>query len=373
MKNKLSELRNNLTKEKVKENTKSFMETTKEKTSDLGGMISNKTSEIYNNREEITSGLKEKVSGFRVLKSKKSKDEVDKPTENKKGVDLFNSKIRQKSLDDYNEVVKEYELISTIFTEEVEDLYYRRMQALDIVKKAEEHINQIANTPKEFEVELKKIKAEITSFESKEAEILKAEKEAKMAAAGSGAGATLSSLGIAVATMGPTAAMGVATAFGTASTGTAISALSGAAATNAALAWLGGGAIAAGGGGMSAGTALLALAGPVGWTIAGVALTASVGSGIFASSKNLEAAETLVSERKNLETIKKKFEGKTFEIQSLNNVTKLQEEGLSIINKQVIKTDYATFTDDEKLQAGVLVNSTFTLAELINKELSLDD
>ena len=37
-------------------------------------------------------------------------------------------------------------------------------------------------------------------------------------------------LGIAVATMGPTAAMGVATTFGVASTGTAISALSGAAA-----------------------------------------------------------------------------------------------------------------------------------------------
>ena len=92
-------------------------------------------------------------------------------------------------------------------------------------------------------------------------------------------------MGIAVATMGPTAAMGVATTFGVASTGTAISALSGAAANSAALAWLGGGALAAGGGGMSAGTAFLGLAGPVGWTIAGVAGAAAIGSGIYANHK----------------------------------------------------------------------------------------
>jgi excinuclease ABC subunit C len=81
--------------------------------------------------------------------------------------------------------------------------------------------------------------------------------------------------GVAVAALGPTAAMGIATTFGVASTGTAISALSGAAATNAALAWLGGGALAAGGGGMAAGSAFLALAGPIGWAIAGVAIISS--------------------------------------------------------------------------------------------------
>lgn len=90
-----------------------------------------------------------------------------------------------------------------------------------------------------------------------------------------GKGAAGIGVGVAVAALGPTAAMGIATTFGVASTGTAISTLSGAAATNAALAWLGGGALAAGGGGMAAGNALLALAGPVGWAIAGVALLSS--------------------------------------------------------------------------------------------------
>lgn len=114
-----------------------------------------------------------------------------------------------------------------------------------------------------------------------------------------GGGAAGASLGIGVATLGPTAAMGVATTFGVASTGTAISALSGAAATNAALAWLGGGALAAGGGGMAAGNMLLTLAGPVGWTIAGLAL---VGSGILfwktkSDQERLENLFLLVSER----------------------------------------------------------------------------
>ena len=52
-----------------------------------------------------------------------------------------------------------------------------------------------------------------------------------------GKGAAGVGAGVAVVTMGPTAAMGVATTFGVASTGTAISSLSGVAATNAALAW----------------------------------------------------------------------------------------------------------------------------------------
>ena len=90
----------------------------------------------------------------------------------------------------------------------------------------------------------------------------------KGAAVGAGAG-------VAIATMGPQAAMGVVTAFGVASTGVQISTLTGAAATNAALALLGGGTLAAGGGGVAAGEALLALAGPIGWSIAGISMLAT--------------------------------------------------------------------------------------------------
>lgn len=209
--------------------------------------------------------------------AKNVKDSADK-------VDLFNSKLRAKAVEDYNNAVERYENVSDDLAKSTQALYDLRKIAIVHVKYVEQHINQLANTPKEFAVELHKINTEVTTFENKEDEIKEAEKQAKAAEGGSGAGATLSALGIAVATMGPTAAMGVATTFGVASTGTAISALSGAAANSAALAWLGGGALAAGGGGMSVGTAFLGLAGPVGWTIAGVAGAAAIGSGIYANN-----------------------------------------------------------------------------------------
>lgn len=289
------------------------------------------------------------------------------------GNHMFNAKLRKNAIDNYNAAVERYEKVANDLGENTNVLYKEREKALKLVKLIEERINQLANTPKEFKVTLLKIEIEVENFKTKQQEIKKAEVEAKAAAGGSGAGATLSALGVAVATMGPTAAMGIATTFGVASTGTAISTLSGAAATNAALAWLGGGALAAGGGGMSAGSAFLALAGPVGWTIAGVMLAGSVGSGLYASHKNKETANKLIVERENLEKIIRKFNTMNSEVKALVETTNTQITGVIKAEKDLIGSDYSQFSKDEKIQAGLLVNSTLTLAQLINKELKLDD
>lgn len=286
---------------------------------------------------------------------------------------MFNAKLRKNAIDNYNAAVERYEKVANDLGENTNVLYKEREKALKLVKLIEERINQLANTPKEFKVTLQKVEIEVENFQTKQQEIKKAEVEAKVAAGGSGAGATLSALGVAVATMGPTAAMGIATTFGVASTGTAISTLSGAAATNAALAWLGGGALAAGGGGMSAGSAFLALAGPVGWTIAGVMLAGSVGSGLYASHKNKETANKLIVERENLEKIIRKFNTMNSEVKALVETTNTQITGVIKAEKDLIGSDYSQFSKDEKIQAGLLVNSTLTLAQLINKELKLDD
>lgn len=286
---------------------------------------------------------------------------------------MFNAKLRKNAIDNYNAAVERYEKVANDLGENTNVLYKEREKALKLVKLIEERINQLANTPKEFKVTLLKIEIEVENFKTKQQEIKKAEVEAKAAAGGSGAGATLSALGVAVATMGPTAAMGIATTFGVASTGTAISTLSGAAATNAALAWLGGGALAAGGGGMNAGSAFLALAGPVGWTIAGVMLASSVGSGLYASHKNKETANKLIVERENLEKIIRKFNTMNSEVKALVETTNTQITGVIKAEKDLIGSDYSQFSKDEKIQAGLLVNSTLTLAQLINKELKLDD
>lgn len=131
----------------------------------------------------------------------------------------------------------------------------------------------IRNVPEEKMLKYEKLKVIRVNWKQQAEKIELEYKKAEVKTAGQGAAGV--GAGVAVAALGPTAAMGIATTFGVASTGTAISALSGAASTNAALAWLGGGALAAGGGGMAAGSAFLALAGPVGWAIAGVSVVAS--------------------------------------------------------------------------------------------------
>ena len=291
----------------------------------------------------------------------------------REGNHMFNAKLRKNAIDNYNVAVERYEKVANDLGENTIVLYKEREKALALVKRIEERINQLANTPKEFKLTLQKIEIEVKHFNTKQQEIKKAEIEAKVAAGGSGAGATLSALGVAVATMGPTAAMGIATTFGVASTGTAISTLSGAAATNAALAWLGGGALAAGGGGMSAGSAFLALAGPVGWTIAGVMVAGSVGSGLFASYKNKDTANKLIFERENLEKTIRKFNTMNAEVKALIETTGTQITGVIKAEKDLIGSDYSQFSKEEKNQAGLLVNSTLTLAQLVNKELKLND
>lgn len=284
---------------------------------------------------------------------------------------MFNSKLRKEAIDMYNLAVKRYEKSAQKLDKNATHLYQEREKAISLVKIVEQRINEIANTPKEFKVTLKKIDVALENFESKQQKIKSAEIEAKTAAGGSGAGATLSALGVAVATMGPTAAMGFATTFGVASTGTAISTLSGAAATNAALAWLGGGALAVGGGGINAGAALLALAGPVGWTIAGVMLATSVGAGVYANHKNKETADELIKERQNIEILIRKLNSMNAEVNALIDATLTQVTGVRDAKNSLVGTDYNAFSDDQKIQAGFLVNSTLTLAMLINKELEL--
>ncbi len=357
---RLSEVANEASKhsEFLKEHSKKVSKSTIKTISNLG-INSSKTINTIGKGASVA--LKETGSMLTQAGDKASK------------VDMFSSKLRKQAIDDYNLTVSKYEEVALNLEKTTQDLYNKRLEAVELVKIIEDHINQLANTPKEFSVYLEKIALEIDNFQHKQSEIKKAEVEAKLAAGSSSAGASLSALGVAVATMGPTAAMGIATTFGVASTGTAISTLSGAAATNAALAWLGGGALAAGGGGMTAGNALLALAGPVGWTIAGIALTASVGTGLFASYKNKETAIKLISERENLELIVRKFNNLNADVEALIEVTDTQIEGVKRTNSLVIGADYNSFSKDEKMQAGLLVNSTLTLAQLVNKELKLND
>lgn len=282
---------------------------------------------------------------------------------------MYNSKLRKRAVDDFNQAVERYVATTGKFEAAVENLYELRVGAAREAVAVAEHITALANAPREFKVSAERAAVEIRSFEVKQNEIKKAEILAKRQAKGSAAGASLGALGIAVATMGPTAAMGVATTFGVASTGTAIASLSGAAATNAALAWLGGGALATGGGGMAAGSAFLAAAGPVGWAVAGAAGLITVGVGAAASVKNKKAANDADAQRDEIEQAIRRFDRVAAEVEALKELTETQVDKVSALRGRVPTTDYASFTDDEKKLAAALVNANLTLAQLINKEV----
>ncbi|GAA3033528.1 hypothetical protein [Microbacterium dextranolyticum] len=285
---------------------------------------------------------------------------------------LFNSKLRKRAVEGFNEAVERYVASTGKFETAVGALYSLRVGAAQQVRAISDHINMLTNVPREFKVSLERTTAEIRSFEGKQSEIKRAAAQAKRNAKGSAAGASLGALGVAVATMGPTVAMGVATTFGVASTGTAIASLSGAAATSAALAWLGGGTLVAGGGGMAAGTALLALAGPVGWTIAAGAALVSIGVGAAAAVENKKAADDVNKERLDVEAAIRRFDQTTAEVDALLDLTVTQMEQVAGLSSQVPTADYQSFSDDEKRLAAALVNTNLALARLINKEIAVD-
>lgn len=226
----------------------------------------------------------------------------------------------------------------------------------------QEQFDRISNVPIEKRLQYEELKKVRLHWKQQAEKIETDYKNAVAKNAGKGVAGV--EVGVAIAALGPTAAMGVATTFGVASTGTAISALSGAAATNAALAWLGGGALAAGGGGMVAGKALLALAGPIGWAIAGVAL---LGSGLL-----FWKAKTEKDRLEDIFTLIAKRDTKSYElaIVELNErITRIQDESDKLKKAiEEIKTfgvDYQLMSEVQQYSLGTYLNLMVSSTQLL--------
>ena len=222
--------------------------------------------------------------------------------------------------------------------------------------------DKIRNIPNKEKIEYEKIKKIRLSWSEQVEKIETDYKKAKIVTTGNcaaGVGA-----GVAVMTLGPTAAMGIATTFGVASTGTAISTLSGAAATNAALAWLGGGAVAAGGGGMAAGNVILGLAGPIGWTIAGVAVifTGAITWKNISNKKTLENIFTTISER-DIKSYKLAIVELNERISRIQDECKKLEIACTDISNYGL--DYEKMTEQQQFSLGVYVNLMSSSTQLL--------
>jgi len=282
---------------------------------------------------------------------------------------MFNNQLKKEAIKKLENTVNTYDVTVTTVQKKAEALFCLRQKSGDIViQPVEDYINQLTNSPKEFEKSFAEYKAEFKIFndliDKFNAEAVNTDFKAGGAAvAGVAAGAGT------VALM-PAAAMAIATTFGTASTGTAIATLSGAAATNAALAWLGGGALAVGGSGMAGGSALLALAGPIGIGIGAIGI---IGGGLFASSKNKDIAQKANNKRKEIENANATLNASKLEISELTTLTKKHENGVLMLLKELKNTapnNYSAFREDEKLKLGALINHINSLSALINKNVA---
>lgn len=276
---------------------------------------------------------------------------------------MFNTKLKKDALLIHEKAVTAYNASHETMMGESEKLYQERSMAIDLVKKIEDFINSIANTPKEFEKKMGLIKEEVKQF--KETEQFAKEALENEIKAGVGIAAAAGA-GLGFASMAPTVAMQIATTFGKASTGRAIKALSGAAAKKAALAWLGGGTLAAGGGGIAAGEALLALAGPIGWGLAG----ADAAFTLFSMTKRnkkiseeaVENAKEIMYEKERMDETGKRIEDLCKKTKDLRKSLKNQMEEVSVLQG----TDYFSLGEEHQIFLGTIVNNSLSLASLLN-------
>lgn len=251
---------------------------------------------------------------------------------------------------------------------DAEALFDQRQRAAKVIDLVETLVNQLANTPKEFDKTVTECRSQADEFQQA---VKNHEVEAvRVTKIHTATGATVAGAGVAVAALGPSAAMAVATTFGVASTGAAITSLSGAAATSAALAWLGGGALAAGGGGVAAGTALLALAGPVGWALSVGAATGTVALTRRANRKKADQAarerEEIGDRTSTLQTAQRSIRG--WEQQTRTHSAGILGD-LAVLWKDPA-SDYSAFASTSKERLGAVINHTRALGKLIHERVN---
>lgn len=265
--------------------------------------------------------------------------------------------------------IEVYNWAYSLVTEKAEKLFNIRLNSGEkVIKPVEEYINQLANSPKEFNKSFSNYKIEFEIFNDL-VEAFNAESiDTTVKAGGTVVAGVVAGAG--TAALMPSVALGIATTFGTASTGTAISSLTGAAASKAALAWLGGGALAKGGAGIVGGKALLALAGPIGIGIGAVSV---IGGGLLASSKNKKSAMEINEKDKEIQTQTKVLYASEKEVDSLIDLTNTHQEGiLRLLNELKVSggKNYSEFSVSEKEKVGALINHMASLSSLLNKKVS---
>ena len=283
---------------------------------------------------------------------------------------MFFGDARRKAIEQMMEAANRHDEVRDVLRRALKRLFIERGRAeKEVLEPAEEYVNKLSNSPKEFEATVSELSTEVVPYRERDDFSGTESDWHSIFGAAAAAGGTL---GVLTALFGPGIAMWIATTFGTASTGVAISSLSGAAATSAATAWLGGGAVAAGGGGIALGARLLGIFGPIGWTIAGVSLVAiPVVTKTIINRKQAKAATNV---RIQIETEIAWMTAANVEVEGLERLTRENIENCLTelrLLKRHAPENYEDFDDEQKARLAALINGLQALIELLRRRLDL--
>lgn len=81
---------------------------------------------------------------------------------------MFNAKLKKDALLIHEKAATAYNTSRETMMRESEKLYQERRTVIDLVKKIEDFINSIANTPKEFDKKMGLVKEEVKQFKETE-------------------------------------------------------------------------------------------------------------------------------------------------------------------------------------------------------------
>ena len=276
-------------------------------------------------------------------------------------------KIHEEALREYNDQCEKMELACTA-------LYNERCEAATLIKKIENVINTIANTPKRYSVSMGEIERNLDTFHKTEDYARQAYKAAVAAGVTVAGGAAA---GLGVATAAPTLLKRMARTFGVTRKGAKISALSGRAAKKAELAWLGRTFVkpfVRSGTNITAGKALLSFAsGPAGWFAFGTVETVSM---VSQSKKNRDVADSAMREVEKIEIACGKIVRTMPKIDVLKETTAVLSSKLAakIERLQALQNmNYVMIDENSQLFLGAMVNNTKALSALLNKSIDEED
>lgn len=248
---------------------------------------------------------------------------------------MFNNDLKKEAIKKLEDAIaNNEEKIEEVKTKKPSELFKIRQKSAGIIQPAEDFVNQLANTPKEFDKTFSVFEKNYQTFKE------------------------ISNLNFDDFIRSAFTSSAIASLFGVLATNVA---------TLSALSF--GGAATLSVGGMTVGSRLLALAGPIGIGISAVTL---VGSGLYASKKNKKIAENVHKTRAKVENHLAELKVAIVKIHRLIDLTDEHQNGVSEILltlKSNAPNDYQDYSSTQKNFLASLINHVQSLSKLLNKKV----